>query len=68
MEFTGGDKSYRSFRVGDAQYIANRLTQAGYTVYEVFNKDKQPQLNGCVVCSSPNLRWIVSLASKYPVI
>jgi len=68
MEFTGWDRSYRSFRVEDAQYIADRLIQAGYTVYEVFDKDKQPQLNGCVVCSSPNLRWIVSLASKYPVI
>lgn len=68
MEFTGGDKSYRSFKVEDAQYIADRLREAGYTVYEVLKKDRQPLLNWCVSCDTPNLRRVVSLCSKYPVI
>lgn len=62
------DKSYRSFKIADAQYIADSFREKGYTVYQVFDKDKQPQLNWCVVCSNPNLRWIISLADRYPVI
>lgn len=62
------DKSYRSFKIADAQYIADRLREKWYTIYQVFDKDKQPQLNWCVVCSSTNLRWIISLAARYPVI
>ena len=68
MEFTWADKTYRSFKIEDAQYIADRLIDAWYIVYEVFDKEKQPKLKWCVECSNKNLRWIISLADKYPVI
>lgn len=62
------DKSYRSFKIEDAQYIADKLNEKWYTVYQVFDKEKQPELRWCVVCSDKNLRWIISLAARYPVI
>ena len=62
------DKSYRSFKVEDAQWIADKLNEKWYTVYQVFDKEKQPALKWCVECSNPNLRWIISLADRYPVI
>lgn len=62
------DKSYRSFKVEDAQYIADKLNEKWYTIYQVFDKEKQPALKWCVECSNPNLRWIISLADRYPVI
>lgn len=68
MQKNGSDKSYRSFKIEDAQYIANRLLQEWYIVYEVFKQWEQPQLNWCVVCSGNNMRWIASLAARYPVI
>ena len=68
MELNWGDKSYRSFRVQDAQYIADKLREAGYTIYQVYKKGEQPELQWCVTCSWPNLRRIISLAARYPVI
>lgn len=62
------DKSYRSFKVDDAQWIADELNKRWYTVYQVFDKEKQPALKWCVECSNKNLRWIISLADRYPVI
>lgn len=62
------DKSYRSFKVEDAQWIADELNKRWYTVYQVFDKEKQPALRWCVECSNKNLRWIISLADRYPVI
>ena len=62
------DKTYRSFKIEDAQWIVDRLNEKWYTVYQVFEKEKQPALIGCVECSNSNVRWIISLADRYPVI
>ena len=68
MQLNWWDKSYRSFRVNDAQFIADKLRAAWYTIYQVYKKWEQPELAWCVTCSGNNLRWILSLAARYPVI
>jgi hypothetical protein len=35
MEWNGSDKSYRSIKVDDAQYLANKLNECWYTPYLV---------------------------------
>lgn len=42
MQGNGADKSYRSLRVEDAQYVANQLQNYG-EVY-VVERDDQPKL------------------------
>ena len=61
------DKSYRSFKVEDAQYIANWLISAWYTPYTV-EKDDQPKLQWCRQLTVEDMRFLVTLAYKYPVV
>ena len=61
------DRSYRSFYVKDAQYIADWLIRAGFEVYEVIRK-WQPVLNWCIPIDSPDMRMVIWLCAKYPVI
>lgn len=68
MWLNGSDKSYRSIRVQDAQYIADRLTEQGYTLYEVIKPWEQPVLNNCQILDTPNMRFVVSLCDRYPVV
>lgn len=68
MDINGADKSYRSFRIWDAQYVADCLTQAWYTLYEVIKPNAQPKLRGCQILDTPNLRRVVTLCDRYPVI
>lgn len=67
MMWNGADKSYRSIRVADAQYIANWLIQAWFTVYVVERED-QPKLMWCQQLTVQDIRWLVALADRYPVI
>lgn len=67
MMENGADKSYRSIKVEDAQYIANRLLEAGFTVYVVERAD-QPKLIWCQQLTVQDMRWLVSLAARYPVL
>lgn len=67
MMMNGADKSYRSIRIEDAQYIANRLIQAGFTVYVVERED-QPKLMGCQQLTVQDMRWLIALAARYPVL
>lgn len=66
MQMNWADKSYRSLRIDDAQYVANRLNDLGYTVYVVERKD-QPKLKWCRQLTVDNMRWLVTLANRYPV-
>lgn len=68
MYINGADKSYRSFKVEDAQYIADSLIRNWYTVYEVIKQNAQPKLRGCQILDTPNLRRVISLCDRYPVI
>lgn len=67
MQSNWADKSYRSIRVEDAQYIANWLLEKGYTVY-VVERDDQPKLQWCNQLTVQNMRWLVNLAARYPVL
>ena len=61
------DKSYRSFYVKDAQYLANKLNELWFEVWLVI-RQWQPQLAGCTILDTPDLRRIISLCDRYPVI
>lgn len=67
MHINGADKSYRSFKIEDAQYIANALINSWYEVY-VIERDDQPKLEWCNQLTADDMRWLVSLAARYPVI
>lgn len=67
MQFNWADKSYRSLRIEDAQYVADRLNELWFTVYVVERED-QPKLQWCRQLTVQNMRWLVSLAARYPVI
>ena len=67
MQKNGADKSYRSLRVEDAQYIADRLNELWFTVY-VARREDQPMLDNTQTLTTPYLRWLVSLADRYPVL
>lgn len=67
MEWNGSDKSYRSLKVEDAQYIANLLNQAWFIPMLVI-KPWQPVLQWCQVLDTPDMRSVISLCSKYPLI
>ena len=68
MWLNWADKSYRSIPVEAAQYIADWLVSQWYTVYEVIKSGAQPVLNNCQMCDTPDLRLVVSLCARYPVI
>ena len=68
MWLNWADKSYRSIPVEAAQYIADELTKKGYTLYEVIKQWAQPKLNNCQMCDTPDLRLVVSLCARYPVV
>ena len=68
MGLNGADKSYRSIPVEQAQYLADKLTEQGYTLYEVIKQGAQPVLRNCRMCDTPDLRLVVSLTARYPVI
>lgn len=63
----GADKSYRSLYVKDAQYIANQLIKKGYELYEVIRK-WQPEIAWCHILDTEDLRFVVSLCARYPVL
>lgn len=67
MQANGADKSYRSIRVEDAQYLANELIKKGFTVYVVERND-QPKLQNCVSLDMPDMRRIISLCARYPLL
>lgn len=67
MEWNGSDKSYRSLKVEDAQYVANLLLQNGFLPMLVI-KPGQPVLQWCQILDTPDLRAVLSLTSKYPLI
>ena len=67
MQGNWADKSYRSFRVADAQYIADELMKLWYTVY-VAEKADQPKLKWCIQLTVDNLRRLVTLCARYPVL
>lgn len=66
MELNWADKSYRSLKVEDAQYLANKLIELWHTVY-VVERDDQPKLEWCRQLTVENMRWLVTLAARYPV-
>ena len=68
MWLNWADKSYRSIPVEAAQYIADELTKKGYTLYEVIKQWAQPVLKNCQMCDTPDLRLVVSLTARYPVV
>ena len=63
----GADKSYRSFYVKDAQYLANKLNELWFEVWLVI-RQWQPQLAGCTILDTPDLRRIISLCDRYPLL
>ena len=67
MQMNWADKSYRSFKIEDAQYIANKLIESWFTPY-VVEKGDQPKLMWCQQLTVEDMRWLVSLAYKYPVV
>lgn len=68
MNNNWSDKSYRSIPVDAAQYIADRLTMQWYTLYEVIKPNGQPKLNWCRILDTPDMRFVVSLTARYPVL
>ena len=67
MEANWSDKSYRSIRVEEAQLMADLLNQNWFLPMLVI-KPWQPILQWCQVMDTPDLRWVISLCSRYPVI
>ena len=66
MQKNGADKSYRSLKIEDAQYLADKLKELWFTVY-VVERDDQPKLEWCIQLTVQNMRWLVTLAARYPV-
>jgi len=67
MQQNWSDKSYRSIKVKDAQYIADWLIKKWYTVYVVERPD-QPKLKWCVCLDTPDMRFVITLCERYPVL
>ena len=67
MNQNWSDKSYRSLKVEDAQYIADKLNDLWFNVYVVERND-QPKLRWCNQLTVEYLRWLVTLAARYPVL
>lgn len=68
MEMNWADKSYRSIPVEQAQYIADWLVAQWLTPYLVIKPWNQPILNNCQILDTPDMRYVVSLCARYPVI
>ena len=68
MQMNGSDKSYRSIPVDAAQYIVDWLVAKWYTVYEVIKPNSQPILKWCQILDTPDMRFVVSLTARYPVL
>lgn len=68
MEMNWADKSYRSILVEQAQYIADWLVARWLTPYLVIKPWSQPILNNCQILDTPDMRYVVSLCARYPVI
>lgn len=68
MQMNGADKSYRSIPVDIAQYMADKLVEMGYTPYLVIKPGAQPMLRNCQPCDTPDLRLVLSLCARYPVV
>ena len=64
---SGADQSYRSLLLKDAQYLANKLIAKWYELYEIIRK-WQPEIAWCKVFDWDNMRYIVSLCARYPVL
>ena len=67
MQQNWSDKSYRSIRIKDAQYIADWLIKKWYTVYVVERPD-QPKLKWCVCLDTPDMRFVISPCDRYPLL
>lgn len=67
MQLNWSDKSYRSLKVEDAQYMAMKLIEKWYTVY-VAERNDQPKLKGCKQLTVDYLRWLITLCARYPVL
>ena len=61
------DKSYRSLYIDSAQYLADWLIRKWYSLYLIERED-QPRLRGCEAITTNDMRWVVSLASRYDVL
>lgn len=68
MTMNGADKSYRSIPVEAAQYLAEWLIEKWFTPYEVIKPNSQPILKWCKILDTPDMRFVVSLCARYPVI
>ena len=68
MQLNWADKSYRSIPVEAAQYLALKLESMGFTMYEVIKPGAQPILDWCRILDTPDLRFVVSLCDRYPVL
>lgn len=68
MEINWADKSYRSIPVESAQYLADELVKMWFTPYLVIKPWGQPMLNNCQILDTPDMRFVVSLCERYPVI
>lgn len=67
MDMNWADKSYRSIPVEQAQYLADWLIAMWYTPYVVERWD-QPKLKNCQQLTVDDMRWLVTLCDRYPVI
>lgn len=67
MQANWADKSYRSLKVEDAQYIASKLIELWYTPF-VVERDDQPKLQWCQQLTVEDMRWLITLADRYPVV
>lgn len=68
MQMNGSDKSYRSIPVEASQYLVDWLVAKWYTVYEVIKPNSQPILKWCQILDTPDMRFVVSLTARYPVL
>ena len=67
MDWDWCDRSYRSIKVDDAQYIANKLKAKWFTPFLVI-KPGQPVLQNCEILDTPDLRWVITLCDRYPLV
>ena len=68
MQANWADRSYRSIPVDVAQYMADQLVEMWYTPYLVIKPGAQPMLKNCRPCDTPDLRLVLSLCARYPVV
>lgn len=68
MEMNWADKSYRSIPVEQAQYLADGLVKMWFTPYLVVKPGSQPMLNNCQILDTPDMRFVVTLTARYPVV